>query len=120
MTEDLIQLPNVEEIKEMLDVAKRDIQSEVEQTPELQPASELLVQVIDVIDGKLSKSKAFDNLNNVEKIDIAAHLNFLQALLEDFFMFDDEEFAEDEDFDDEEGEEEEGEEEGEEEEEDKK
>lgn len=98
MTEDLIQLPNIEEIKEMLDIAKRDIQTEVEQDPELQPASDLLVQVIEVIDGKLAKSKAFDQLNQAEKIDIAAHLNFLQALLEDFFMFDDE-F---EDFDDEE------------------
>ena len=98
MTEDFIQLPNIEEIKEMLDIAKRDIQTEVEQDPELQPASELLVQVISVIDGKLAKSKSFDQLNQAEKIDIAAHLNFLQALLEDFFMFDDE-F---EDFDDEE------------------
>lgn len=99
MTEDLIQLPNVEEIKEMLDVAKRDIQSEVEQDSELQPASELLVQVISVIDGKLAKMKDFDQLNTAERIDIAAHLNFLQALLEDFFMFDDE--FEDEEFEDE-------------------
>lgn len=102
MTEDLIQLPNIEEIKEMLDIAKRDIQTEVEQDPELQPASELLVQVIEVIDGKLAKSKGFDQLNQAEKIDIAAHLNFLQALLEDFFMFDDEfEDFDDEDFEDE-------------------
>lgn len=97
MTEDLIQLPNIEEIKEMLDVAKQDIQSEVQQDPELQPASELLVQVISVIDAKLAKTKDFDKLNVAEKIDIAAHLNFLQALLEDFFMFDDE--FEDEEFD---------------------
>ena len=102
MTEDLIQLPNIEEIKEMLEVAKRDIQSEVEQLPELQPASELLVQVISVIDEKLAKSKDFDKLNNVEKIDVAAHLNFLQALLEDFFMFDDEEFEDEEEEEEEE------------------
>ena len=101
MTEDLIQLPNIEDIKEMLDVAKVDIQTEVEQDPELKPASELLVQVIKVIHDKLAKSKDFDKLSSEEKIDIAAHLNFLQALLEDFFMFEDEEF-EDEEFDDEE------------------
>lgn len=100
MTEDLIQLPDIQEIKEMLDVAKRDIQSEVEQDPELQPASELVVQVISVLDGKLAKTKNFDKLNVAEKIDIAAHLNFLQALLEDFFMFDDE--FEDEEFEDDE------------------
>lgn len=100
MTEDLIQLPDIQEIKEMLDVAKRDIQSEVEQDPELQPASELVVQVISVLDGKLGKTKNFDKLNVAEKIDIAAHLNFLQALLEDFFMFDDE--FEDEEFEDDE------------------
>lgn len=104
MTEDLIQLPNIEEIKEMLDIAKRDIQTEVDQDPELKSASELLVQVIDVIDGKLVKSKDFDQLNQAQKIDLAAHLNFLQALLEDFFMFDDEfdEFEDDEEFEEEE------------------
>lgn len=101
MTEDLIQLPKVEDIKEMLEVAKQDIQSEVEQEPELKPASELIVEVIKVMDGKLAKSKDFDKLKFEEKIDIAAHLNFLQSLLEDFFMFEDEEF-EDEEFDDEE------------------
>jgi len=102
MTEDLIQLPNVAEIKEMLEIAKRDIQSEIEQLPELQAASELLIQLIDVIENKLGKIKDFDALDNVQKIDIAAHLNFLQALLEDFFMFDeDEEFEDEDDFEDE-------------------
>ena len=101
MTEDLIQLPNIKEIKEMLDIAKQDIKSEVEQDAELQVSSELLMEVIKAIDAKLAKSKDFDKLTTVEKIDVAAHLNFLQALLEDFFMFDDEGF-DDEDLDDEE------------------
>lgn len=102
MTEDLIQLPKVAEIKEMIVIARQDVQTEVEQDPELAPASELLMNVIDVIDGKLAKSSNFDNLNNVQKIDIAAHLNFLQNLLEDFFMFD-EDFEEDDlEFEDEE------------------
>lgn len=105
MTEDLIQLPNVQEVKEMLDIARRDIATEVEQDAELQPASQLLVQVMDVIDGKLTKFKSFDKLNQAEKIDIAAHLNFLQSLLEDFFMFDEDfdDFDDEEDFEEEEG-----------------
>lgn len=98
MTDDLIQLPDISEIKEMITLAKQDIQTEVEQDPELRQASELLLNVINVIDGKLAKTKNFENLTNVEKIDIAAHLNFLQHLLEDFFIFDEEDF-DDEEFD---------------------
>ena len=111
MSEDLIQLPNVADIREMLDIAKQDIKNEVEEDSELQSSSELLMEVIKVIEGKLTKAKNFDALKTEEKIDIAAHLNFLQALLEDFFMFDDEEdfddeeMFEDEDEDDEEEEE---------------
>jgi hypothetical protein len=97
MSEDLIQLPNIEEIKEMLDLARNDIRTEVEQDPEIEPSSQLLIQVMDVIDSKLAESKDFSQLSQTEKIDIAAHLNFLQALLEDFFMFDGD--FEDEDFD---------------------
>jgi hypothetical protein len=97
MTDDLIQLPNIAEIKEMIAIAKQDVESEIQQDPELRSASELLLNVINVIDTKLTKSKNFDNLSNTEKIDIAAHLNFLQNLLEDFFMFDED--YEDESFD---------------------
>lgn len=104
MTEELIQLPNVEEIKEMLDLAKRDIANEVEQDPELKPASELLTKVIEIVEGKISKT-SFEKLSNSDKIDLAAHLHFLQSLLEDFFMFDDfdgEDYEDDEDFEEEE------------------
>jgi hypothetical protein len=104
MTEELIQLPNIEEIKEMLDLAKRDIKTEVEQDSELKPASELLTKVIDVVEDKIAKTKDLEKLATIEKIDLAAHLHFLQSLLEDFFMFED---FEDEDFNDEEEEEEE-------------
>ena len=97
MSEDLIQLPNIQEIKEMLELARNDIRTEVEQDPEIAPSSQLLIQVMDVIDAKLTKSQDFSKLSQTEKIDIAAHLNFLQALLEDFFMFDGD--FEDEDFD---------------------
>ena len=98
MTEDLIQLPKAEEIKEMLDLAKTDIQSEIEQDPELKPASELLINVINVIENQVAEIKNFRNLDNEEKISLAAHLHFLQSLLEDFFMFED--FEDDEDFED--------------------
>lgn len=98
MKEEMIQLPAIEEIKEMLEIAKKDVQNEVENDPELQSSSQLILNVINIIENKLTQSKNFDLLNETQKIDLAAHLSFLQTLLEDFFMFD----AFDEDYEDDE------------------
>lgn len=101
MKDDLIQLPNVNEVTEMLNLAKNDINTELKQDPELKQTSELLIELIGIIEGKIGKHKDLSHLNLKEKIDIASHLNFLQLLLEDFFLID-----EDFDFSDEEEEEE--------------
>lgn len=100
MNEDLIQLPDLKDVKEMLAAARKDIDTEVKQDPELLTSSKLLTQVMQVIEEKLGKEKNFNKLGIKEKIDIAAHLNFLHCLLEDFFLVGDEEFDESEDFDD--------------------
>lgn len=94
MNEDLIQLPEVKDIKEMLTNARADIQSEIEEDPELVPLSKLLLQVIDVLEEKTAKQKNLNKLADKEKIDVAAHLSFLQGLLEDFFFYEEIDFEE--------------------------
>lgn len=89
MKEDLIQLPNIAEVKEMLQLAKTDIQNEIKQDPEVAPTSDLLLELITIIEEKTNKAKDLSKLPLKEKIDMAAHLNFLQILLEDFFLMDD-------------------------------
>lgn len=101
MKEDLIKLPDFKAVEEMIGLAKADIEEEVKKDPELLPLSLLVSQVINVIEEKLAKKKDFDKLNSKEKIDVAAHLNFLHCLLEDFFC--EEEFEDD--YDDEESDE---------------
>lgn len=88
MNEDLIQLPEVKEIKEMLVTVRHDVQEEVEKDSELIPLSKLLLQVMDMIDEKVAKHKDLNKLNVKEKIDVAAYLSFLQGLQEDFFFYD--------------------------------
>jgi hypothetical protein len=96
MNEALIQLPELKDVKEMLTAARHDINVEVEEDPELIPLSKLLIQVIDVMEEKIAKLKDLNKLNEREKIDIAAYLNLFERLLEDFFIYDKDEFFEDE------------------------
>jgi hypothetical protein len=100
MKDELIQLPDLKDIKEMLKTARHDIIAEVEQDAELDAQSKLPIQLIDIIEEKIAKG--IDKIDLKEKIDVASHLNFLQCLLEDFFFVDedfdgefDEEFEED-------------------------
>lgn len=113
MNEDLIELPNIKDIRELLVSAKEDVKTEIQEDPQLLTQSKLLLEVINVVEEKLSKEQDLNKLNLKEKINVAAHLNFLQNLLEDFFFVGDFEGEDDEDefeidgFDDEEEEEEE-------------
>lgn len=107
MKEDVIQLPDLQEIKEMLQTAKEEVDAEVKENPELKDSCHLIFEVIAIIDGKLKASKDLDKLNIKEKIDVAAHLSFLQGLLEDFYFFEDEEDFDMDDFEEEDEEEEE-------------
>lgn len=101
MKEDLIQLPEAEEIKELLAMAKGDLQERIETHPELKEEGALLNQVMEIVESKIGKEKDFSKLNLKAKIDLAAHLSFMENLLEDLFFdeFDeefDEEFYEEE------------------------
>lgn len=92
MNEDLIQLPEIQEIKEMFQTAREEIKAEVEENEDLAPLSGLIFQVMDIIEEKISKQKDLNSLPEREKIDFAAYLNFLQSLQEDFFFFEEEDF----------------------------
>ena len=86
MNEDLIELPAVNDIKDLLESAKHDINEELTQDPELGAQSKLMLAVIKIIEEKVAKTQNLNSLELTEKINVAAHLNFLQDLLEDFFF----------------------------------
>jgi hypothetical protein len=102
MKDDLIELPELSDVKEMLTLAKKDIEEEIKQNPEMVDSCSLLKQVIAVVEEKIGKIKDFNKLNTKERIDIAAHLSFLHSLLENFFYGDEDDFFDSEEFDDEE------------------
>lgn len=96
MNEDLIELPNIKDIRELLVSAKEDVNAELKEDPQLATQSKLLLEVIKVVEEKLAKDQDLNKLPLNEKINIAAHLNFLQNLLEDFFFVGDFESEEEE------------------------
>ncbi len=94
----LVELPEFSEIKELLASTKKEITDEVKADKDLAEPSKLLLKVIQIIEEKI-KTGNTAKLNDNERIDLAAHLNFLQMLMEDFFF--DEDFDDFDDFDDE-------------------
>ena len=92
MNEELIQFPAVDEIKQMLIDAKEDIQEHVRADPDLISEGKLLFRVIDIIDEKISKHNDINRLSEKDKIDIAAHINFLNSLEDDFFISEEEDY----------------------------
>lgn len=108
MTEDLIELPNLVELKEMLASAKSDIEEVEIEDSDLLKTSKLATQVISILEEKIGKEKDLNKLNPKQKIEFAAYLSFLQNLLEEFFYaIDEDEFDEDFEEDEEEFEEDE-------------
>lgn len=99
MTEDIIQFPDVTEMKEMLTAAKEDIKEAAKADPDMKEHSKLVMDVIAVIEEKIAGQKDLATLNAKDKIFLAAHINFFQTLLEDLFMDDDfdDEFEDEED-----------------------
>lgn len=100
MNEDLhlIELPKLQDIKELITSAKHDIDEEIKQAPELAVHSKLVLKVIKIVEERLAKTPDLDKLELTEKIHVAALLNFLQSLLEDFFFAGDFEEDDGEDF----------------------
>lgn len=99
MNEDLIELPNITDIKELLVEAKGDIQEELKEDPSLLDQSQLLIDLMEIIEEKISSQKNIDKMDLRSKIDLAAHLNYLHTLLDDFFLASDFDFGIEEDED---------------------
>ena len=88
MSEELIQFPEVAEIKEMLVDAREDVEAELQEDPDLVPLGKLIFNVIAILEEKISKHKDLNKLAEKEKIDIASHISFLNSLEDDFFFMD--------------------------------
>jgi hypothetical protein len=86
MIEELIQFPSIPELKEMLIDAREDIKTELQDDHDLIDTAKLLFHVIDIIEEKISTHKDFNDLNDKEKIDLAAHICFLNMLEDDFYL----------------------------------
>ena len=90
MSEELIQFPSIDEIKEMLVDTRQDIQAELQEDPEQIPLGKLLFSLIDILEEKIAKHKDLNRLSEKDKIDLASHICFLNSLEDDFFFQDEE------------------------------
>lgn len=88
MSEELIQFPEIDEIKTMLADARQEIEAELQEDPDLVPLSKLLFSVITIIEEKVAKYRDLNKIGEREKIDLAAHICFLNSLEDDFFFSD--------------------------------
>ena len=97
--EDLIPLPEIAELKETIAAAKIDLKETINEIPELAESAKLIEKVMSMVEEKIKNHKDLTNLSLSEKIDIAAYINFLELLLDEFFFNElEEEYSE---FDDE-------------------
>jgi hypothetical protein len=100
MSQDTLQLPSTKELKEFLKAAKQDINTVGNEEAELAPQCELISEVIQIMEEQVGNKKDLNKLTSKEKIFFAAHLSFLQSLLEDIFLAEEfEDFDELEDLD---------------------
>lgn len=97
MTEDIIQFPEVNEMRQMLSDAKVDVQEAAKADPDMKEHVKLVTDVINIIEEKISGQTDLSKLSAKDKIFLAAHINFFQTLLEDVFMDDFDEFEDEED-----------------------
>lgn len=102
MNHEIIQLPDPNEIREFLSSAQQDVDTALKEEPELSSQHQLVTEVIRVMQEQVANKNDLNQLGLKEKISFAAHLNFLQGLLEDLFLGD-----QYEEYEEEEGEEEE-------------
>lgn len=92
----MIQMPDVAELKEELAAAKSDLHSAIKDEPELASQSRFLMEVLDVLEARIASEKDLNKLDRKEQISIIAHLNLFYSLLDDVFG---DEFEDDEDLD---------------------
>ena len=92
-------MPEIAELKETIAAAKIDLKETIKEIPELAESAKLIEKVMSMVEEKIKNHKDLTNLSLSEKIDIAAYINFLELLLDEFFFNElEEEYSE---FDDE-------------------
>ncbi|HRD54827.1 MAG TPA: hypothetical protein PLC42_00350 [Parachlamydiaceae bacterium] len=96
---EFIQMPDVNELKEELAVARQDIQEAVQDEPEFAEQSKFLLEILSSIDAKIAGQKDLSALSKSDQISILAHLNLFYSMLEDMFGDSLEDFDDEEDFD---------------------
>lgn len=106
MSLEAIQMPEVKDLKEELTIAKGEIQEVLKEEPELESQGKFILEVLAIVEERLSQEKNLNNLARKDQIGLMAHLNLFYSLLDDLYFGDLEEF-DDEEFDEEEFEEEE-------------
>ena len=93
--EDLIVIPEIEEFKNLISDARKEL-AELELEEDEVQRRELAMDVIDILESKIQTVKAIGKLDIKEKIWFASHLYFLETILEDLFEpFEDDFFFED-------------------------
>lgn len=96
---EFIQMPDVNELKEELVIARQDIQEAVQDQPEFAEQSKFLLEILASIDAKVVDQTDLSALSKSEQISILAHLNLFYSMLEDMFGDSLDEFDDEEDFD---------------------
>lgn len=92
--EDYLMLPTKEEIKELIEASKHDVAALLVEEPELAPQLQVLKEVTKILEDLIAKHVDLQKIGMKEKISIAAHLNYFECLIEDFFFFDEDEGCE--------------------------
>lgn len=99
MTQDMMQMPDADEIREDLAAARTELEAAINEDADLQDRSTFVMELLGILEDKIQAGKDLSRLDRKEKISIMAHLNLFYALLDDLFGDDFEEF-DDEDLED--------------------
>lgn len=97
MTNDMMQMPDADEIREDLAAARIELEASIKEDEDLADRSIFVMELLGILEDKIQAGKNLSKLDRKEKISIMAHLNLFYALLDDLFGDDFEEF-DDEDF----------------------
>jgi hypothetical protein len=101
MNQDLLDLPSLEEVKELISAARTDIAEATEQEPESAVDFNQIAEVVNCIDELAAKHSSFENLSIKDRIALAAHLCFLDIAFDIVFFSEEDECEDDECEDDE-------------------
>jgi hypothetical protein len=101
MSVEAIPMPEVNELKEELIVVRGEIEEVLKEEAELEAQGKFILEVLDIIEERLSKENDLNKLARKDQINLMAHLNLFYSLLDDLYFgdleeFDDEEFEEEE------------------------